>query len=284
MIRPKELSMTHALRAAGIAGTTLAAGLGLLAGQSAASPSLPTLDIAMTPTSIAVSGATVSGAVDVAATVSGEATDSPALFRLNTGVTAAEVGAAVSAFGPNTPLDALDPYGQIVYDGTATRGQTTHAQVYLQPGNYAAFENGNGVATFTVTASAHPRSLPAPAATITAIDFAFHGAATIHDGQLVRFQNDGWLIHMFAFAGVKSLADARKAEALLRAGEVGHGQAKKYGTGVKGQFAGPLSHGAVQQEVVNEPPGYYVIYCGMNAEDGREHFQLGMFRTLRIVK
>lgn len=125
-----------------------------------------------------------------------------------------------------------------------------------------------------------PRGLRSPAATVTAIDFAFHGAATIRDGELVRFQNDGWLIHMFAFAGVKSLADARKAEALLRAGRVGHGQANKYGTGVKGQFAGPLSHGAVQQEVVNEPPGY----CAMNAEDGRDHFQLGMYRTIRIVK
>jgi hypothetical protein len=27
-----------------------------------------------------------------------------------------------------------------------------------------------------------------------------------------------------------------------------------------------------------------VIFCAMNAQDGREHFQLGMFRTITIVK
>ncbi len=51
---------------------------------------------------------------------------------------------------------------------------------------------------------------------------------------------------------------------------------KKYGVGGGGQFAGPLSHAELQQEVINEPPGVYVIACAMNAEDGREHFQLGM--------
>jgi len=59
---------------------------------------------------------------------------------------------------------------------------------------------------------------------------------------------------------------------------------QKYSTGVVGQFAGPLSHAELQQEVITEPPGVYVISCGMNAEDGREHFQLGMFRTITIVR
>ena len=105
----------------------------------------------------------------------------------------------------------------------------------------------------------------------------------MHDGELVRFKNDGYLIHMFLFAQAKSVADAAKAEALLLAGK-GNEAAKKYGTGVAGQFVGPLSHAELQQEVINEPPGVYVIYCAMNAEDGRDHFQLGMFRTITIVK
>ena len=54
--------------------------------------------------------------------------------------------------------------------------------------------------------------------------------------------------------------------------------------GPKGMFAGPLSSGSMQQEVITEPPGLYVILCAMNAEDGRDHFQLGMFRTIRIIK
>jgi hypothetical protein len=40
----------------------------------------------------------------------------------------------------------------------------------------------------------------------------------------------------------------------------------------------------MQQEVITQPPGVYVIFCAMNTEDGREHFQLGMYRTIRIVK
>jgi hypothetical protein len=87
---------------------------------------------------------------------------------------------------------------------------------------------------------------------------------------------------MFLFIQAKNLADATKGEALLLAGKTGGAQ--KLGTGVQGMFAGPLSHAELQQEVITEPPGVYVIACAMNAEDGREHFQLGMFRTITIVK
>ena len=117
---------------------------------------------------------------------------------------------------------------------------------------------------------------------MTAIDFAFRGATTLHDGELVRFENDGYLIHMVMWASTPSVADAKKAEAVL----LGKGDvpaAKKFATG-DGQFAGPLSTGAMQQEVITEPPGVYVIFCSMNAQDGRDHFQLGMFRTIHIVK
>jgi hypothetical protein len=107
----------------------------------------------------------------------------------------------------------------------------------------------------------------------------------LHDGELVRFKNDGYLIHMFVFIQAKSLADAKLAEQGILSGKCnGGGQCMRYATGVKGEFAGPLSHAELQQEVVNEPPGVYVIVCVMNAEDGREHDQLGMFRTITIAK
>jgi hypothetical protein len=99
----------------------------------------------------------------------------------------------------------------------------------------------------------------------------------------VRFQNDGYVIHMVQFAEVKSLSAARQAEIDLLKGSLSHAL-RQFGTGVNGTFAGPISEGAVQQEVVNEPPGVYVIFCAMNTQDGREHFQLGMFRTIRIVR
>ena len=48
--------------------------------------------------------------------------------------------------------------------------------------------------------------------------------------------------------------------------------------------SGPVSHGGMQQSVLNAPPGYYVEACFMNTQDGREHTQLGMERLVRVVK
>jgi hypothetical protein len=259
----------------------LAAGL-VTTASSVAAGSLPTLTLAMTKTTVTVGGSTVSGAVNVVTTVTGEPSDNPLLILLKPGVTVPEFAKATQSLGPNTPLDAIDPYGTVVFDGSATKGTSTSAQVVLQPGTYAALENGSGHAVFTVTASPHPATLPTPGATVKAIDFGYRGATTVHDGELVRFENDGYLIHMFQYAQVKNAASATKAEALLAAGKLS--AAKKYAIALPGQFAGPLSSGAAQQETITEPPGVYVMFCSMNTQDGREHYQLGMVSTIRVVK
>lgn len=272
------------LTAAALSVATVAVALIAMTASSVAAGTLPTLTLALTKNTITVGGSEVSGAVNIVTTVTGESNDSPGLFLLKPGVTVAEFAAAAQrTVGKGSPFDALDPYGSIVFFGFAAEGHPSSAETWLQPGTYVALENGNGHAVFTVTQSAAPALLPVPGAEIDTIDFGFRGASTLHDGELVRFKNDGYLIHMFLFAQAKSAADATKAEALLLAGK-GNEAAKKYGTGVAGQFVGPLSHAELQQEVINEPPGVYVIYCAMNAEDGREHFQLGMFRTITIVK
>jgi hypothetical protein len=258
-------------------------GLVLTVGTSIAAPALPTLTLALTKNNITVGGAEVSGAVNIVSTVSGESSDHPTLLLLRPGITVPEIEDAIGNLPSNSPLDAIDPYASIVFDGVAVAGRPSTAQTWLQPGTYVALNNGNGHAVFTIAQSAHPAPVPPAQATVRAIDFAFRGADTLHDGELVRFVNDGYLIHMFAFAQAKSLADAEKAEQLLLSDDT-KGAAKKYGTGVKGGFAGPLSHAEFQQEVINEPPGVYVLYCAMNAQDGRDHFELGMFRTITIVK
>ena len=277
--------MKRSVLVAVLSAATFALGLVAMTASSVAAGTLPTLTLALTKSTVTVGGSEVSGAVNIVSTVTGEQSDAPALILLKRGVTPAEFGKAVSSFGSNTPLDAIDPYGSVVFDGSATAGTSTSAETWLQPGTYVAVESGSGFAAFTVAPSAHPALLPAPGAEIDAIDFAFRGASTLHDGELVRFKNDGYLIHMFLFVQAKNLADAKLAEQAIVSGKcIGNGQCRKYGTGVKGGFAGPLSHAELQQEVINEPPGVYVILCGMNAEDGREHFQLGMFRTITIVK
>lgn len=252
------------------------------AAASVAAGTLPTLTLTLTKNTVTVGGSPVSGAVDVVSTVKGEASDDPGLVLLRPGVTISQFGQAVSKLGPETPLDAIDPYGTIVFDGSATAGTPSSAQVDLQPGTYVALENGNGHAVFTVTKAAQPAALPAPAATEKAIDFGFRGPATLHDGELVRFENDGYLIHMFQYAPARNGADAKKAAALLIADKPN--AAKKLAIGPLGQFAGPISTGAYQQQVVTQPPGVYVMFCSMNTEDGREHYALGMARVIRIVK
>jgi hypothetical protein len=272
---------------ASLAVATLALALVATTASSVAAGTLPTLTLTLTKNTITVGGSEVSGAVNIVSTVKGEKSDAPGLVLLKPGVTLAQFGKVVSSLGPETPLDAIDPYGSIVFDGTATAAGPTTAQTWLRPGTYIALENGNGFAPFTVAASATPAVLPTPSAELDAIDFAFRGPSTLHDGELVRFKNDGYLVHMFMFAQAKSLADAKLAEQALEAGKCkgnGGGQCKRYATGVTGQFAGPLSHAELQQEIITEPPGIYVIFCGMNAEDGRDHYQLGMYRTITIVK
>jgi hypothetical protein len=269
------------LLAAALSVATLASGLGLMAASSLAAGSLPTLTLAVTKNNITVGGSKVSGAVNVVSTVTGEKTDGPGFVLLKPGVTPARFAKIVSSLGQQ-PLDAIDPYATIVFDGSTNEGTPTTNQVVLQPGTYIALNNGNGFTPFTVTAAASPASLPKPAATVTAIDFAFRGASTLRDGELVRFENDGFLIHMFLYARVRNVADAKKAEALLLAGKAN--QATKFALETPGMFTGPLSHGAAQQQVITQTPGVYVIACAMNAQDGRLHYQLGMYRTIKIVK
>jgi hypothetical protein len=254
--------------------------LALTATSSVAAGSLPTLKLTVTKNTVKVSGSKVSGAVDVVTTVKGEPSDSPTLILLKPGVTPKQFGKLVAKIG-DQPLDAIDPYATIEFDGATDPSGTTSAQALLPAGHYVAVNNGNGFTPFTIASSAHPAALPRPDATVTAIDFAFRGADTLRDGELVRFENDCYLIHMVAWASTPSVADASAAEADLLKGDTAG--AKTYATGM-GQFAGPLSTGAMQQEVITEPPGVYVIFCEMNSQDGRDHFQLGMFRTIQIVK
>jgi hypothetical protein len=171
----------------------------------------------------------------------------------------------------------------MVFDAGATPG-TSSAQTVLTPGTYLAIDlnsSHGGAAPFVVTASAAPATLPTPGATIASIEFNFTGPTTLHDGELVRLENDGFLFHMIQGLGVKSLADAKKVEALLLAGKDNAAEKLAISGPV---FDGGLSRGGMQQEVINESPGYYVIACFMDTQDGREHTQLGMEKTIRIVK
>lgn len=272
------------------AALAVAGGLALIpAGEVAAAsaaPSLPTLNLALNGTKgITVSGSMVSGAVNVVSTFTGKSVQPQAgLIRLNPNEpaqTAATKGfqAVQAAHGD---LNALGLAGDALIFDAAAPGS---AQTVLAPGSYVALNlSGNGqpgAALFTVSQSSSPAPLPTPGATVRAIDFGFAGATTLHRGELVRFENDGFVVHMISAVGVKSKALAVLETDALKANK--QKLAQKLATGF-GDFAGPLSPGGMQQEVVNVKPGVYVLACFMSSEDGREHTQIGMERTIRVVR
>ncbi len=262
-----------------------AAAVAFAGGAGAARTTLPTLNIALNGTKgVSVSGSMVSGAVSIASTFAGTLPHGSmgaefGLVHLNPGVTLAQAGGAVRSH--HGDLNALTPYGTLFVDAPAPGT----VQTVLTPGKWVALNlTGNrqpGLSPFTVRQSPSPASLPAAGAAETAIEFGFRGPTTLHNGTIVRVQNSGFLVHMDALVGIGSLslADARHAIALIRAGK--GRQAQRLVTG--GVFLlGPASPGALQQQVLNAKPGFYVQACFMDTQDGREHSELGMVRVVKI--
>jgi hypothetical protein len=278
----KRLAIPAAVTAALL---TVASGT-LLLGVAQASPALPTLSLTLTKTSIAVSGATQSGAVNVVSSATGTKEASAILFQMKPGVTAAEVNAFLASKEAREP-NAASKYGAIVFDAEVTPGQKSEAQTILQPGQYLALK-GEGEGSpkahieFKVSAAPSPAALPTPEATVRSIEFGFRGPKTLHDGELVRFENEGYLVHMDIAAPTKSEKAAKElAKALLTGKEK---QANKLVAGMPVGFSGPVSHGAFQQETITAKPGWYVQVCFMETQDGRDHALLGMERVIKIVK
>jgi hypothetical protein len=262
------------------AGGTIAAG-----SAAAASSTLPTLSVTIAKSSITVTGAAQSGAVNVVSTATGVKEASVILFLLKPGATFDEVEAAIQKAHGDT--NVTSKYGSIVFDGEVAPGQSSEAQTYLQPGQYVAVVPGEGKgskahALFTVSAAASPVALPAPEATIRSIEFGFRGPSTLHDGELVRFENEGFLVHMDVAAPVKNMKAAKQAVKDLLAGK--EKAVGKLISGPPAPFAGPVSHEAFQQETITAKPGIYVEVCFMDTQDGRGHNLLGMERIIKIVK
>jgi hypothetical protein len=266
--------------------TALLASVGLVSAASAQASVLPTLTLTLTKSSITVAGATQSGGVNVVSSATGVKEASVILFLLKPGVTFDEVEAAVQKAHGDT--NVTGKYGSLVFDAEVTPGQSSEVQTYLQPGQYVALVPGGegkgskAHAVFTVTAAASPAALPAPQATIRSIEFGFRGPSTLHDGELVRFENEGFLVHMDVAAPVKNMKAAKQAVKDLLAGK--EKAVEKLIVGPPAGFAGPLSHEAFQQETITAKPGIYVEVCFMDTQDGRSHSRLGMERIIKITK
>ena len=250
-----------------------------------AAGTLPTLTLTMTGKSITATPSVPAGAINLVSNVSGEPVASPTLVRLEPGVTFAQAFAAVGA-GHGDP-NALDGLATIVANPEARKGTST-VQTVLTPGNYVALDTeGDNPAkwpkvNFTVTPNSSPASLAKPQATVAAQEFRFTGPGKLHDGELVRFENQGYLYHMIIALPVKSKKAAKALTVYLESGN--DRKAQKLVTAPPAQWMGTVGHGAMHQQVLTSKPGTYVLACFMGTQDGREHTRLGMVRTIQVVK
>ena len=265
---------------------SLLAVVSLTAAASAQAATLPTLTLTLTKSSITVGGTAQSGAVNVISSGTGVNEATAILFLLKPGVTLAEVEGALKGGAGKDPNRATK-YGSIVFDAEVTPGKSSEVQTILQPGQYVALGSGGGGGpklhspVFTVAAAPSPATLPTPEATIRSIEFGFRGPSTLHDGELVRFENEGFLVHMDVIFPVKNQNNAKQAVKDLLAGK--EKALEKLITGAP-FGAGPLSHEAFQQQTITAKPGWYVQACFMETQDGRDHTRLGMERIIKIAK
>jgi hypothetical protein len=268
---------------------TLLATCALLASTagSAQAATLPTLTLTATPTSITVGGTLESGGVNVVSTATGIKEAAVLLFAIKPGVSVAEVTAFLESKKTAGDPNNASKYGSIVFDTEASPGKS-EAQTTLAPGQYLALAGpgeGNPTklrASFTVTPAKAPAALSTPQATVKTIEFGFRGPSVLHDGELVRFENEGFVVHMDYGLPVRSQQAARQ---LVKDLVNGHEkQAGKLIAGPPVGFAGPISSGAYQQETITAKPGWYVQVCFMSTQDGRPHTALGMERIIKITK
>jgi hypothetical protein len=264
----------------------LAVAGGLAAAGSAQASTLPTVSIAITKSSATVSGTLESGGVNVVSTATGVKEANVIVFLLNPQVSVAEAEAFVKEKRVNNDPNNTAKLGSIVFDAEAAAGKASEAQTNFQPGHYLLLVGeGEGEAklrtNFTVTPAKAPVALPTPQATIRSIEFGFRGPSTLHDGELVRFENEGFLVHMDFLAPVKSHKAAKQVVKDLLSGK-GKGFEKLI---IGPPFGvGPLSHEAFMQMTITAKPGWYVEVCFMETQDKRDHTRLGMERIIKITK
>jgi hypothetical protein len=245
-----------------------------------AGPDAPVINIVRTGKTLWVDGSLRSGGAEITAALHGQLL----LIRFDQSAGTQRLRAALAQAAVNP--DALGGVAVIVLDVAARAGQVA-VQTVLQPGSYEALNVTSGsrsswpVSYFRVVKSDRPVMLAKPGASIEAIDFGFRGARLLRDGELVKFGNGGYLVHMIAFYRAKSRADASQLAADLRHRR--YAQASRLAV-LTGMFTGPLSHNQWQQQVIANHPGYYVLACVLRTQSGQYETRLGMVQVIRIVR
>jgi hypothetical protein len=271
----------------GVLVAAIVAVAGLAFACAAQASTLPTVSVTINPTSGTVSGPLESGAANVVTKDTGVKEATEILFFLKPGVTVADAEQFISEKKAQKDPNTTGKLGSLAFDTEVNPGEKSEVQTELHAGQYLLLVGvGEGEvklrSTFVVSAAKAPVALPTPDATIRSIEFGFRGPSTLHEGELVRFENEGFLVHMDLAAPVKNLKAAKEAVKDLQTGQ--EKALRHLIIGPPAGFAGPLSHEAFQQETITAKPGIYVEVCFMETQDGRPHTRLGMERIIKITK
>ena len=185
-----------------------------LTAASATATTLPTLSVAVSPSTATVTGALESGAVNIVTSDTGLKEANVILVALKPGVTVAEA----ETFIKEGKVKGDPNNAAKIGSSWPTSKPTPARKAKLRPNSSPATTScwtatGEGEAAlrtnFAITAAKAPVALPAPQRR-SARSIGFRGPTTIHDGELVRFENEGFLVHMDIAVPVKNMKAARQ--------------------------------------------------------------------------
>jgi plastocyanin len=227
-----------------------------------------------------------SGTVNVSLQNTGSVYHMAQFLRLNDGVSADDLQAAVQNGAAADALDLGTPTGG---PNAVGPGDEQGVTLTLPPGNYvmlclAYSDDGiphaqkGMVHAFTVTDDQSPETPPAADLTVTAQDFSF-AVPTITPGQhTVQFDNHGSQAHEMALVKLPNNANPDELQQALPGDDVSDDAEDEPSGGISG-----IAPGQFGWATVNFTPGTYVFICYMkDTNTGLSHAALGMAQIVVV--
>jgi hypothetical protein len=264
--------------AVGVAAAALAGtGAAVVGAQEPA----PTVEVAVTPSRMAVTGADAlrPGPLRLTFASSGRRARDLSVFELKEGVTVDDVERRLRTL---RSADAAERYGKLVAGGAVARGASYTTTFEARAGTYLLLDTTQQPALraqFTVGGEPGTAVAPEPDRTVGLREYRFDMAATLPRRGVVRFANRGDELH---FALALRLTRAASTRSVLR--QLREGRDDIRGLGPATEPLGLVSGDTVNDVEVRFRPGRYVLVCfyGDRESQNRPHSTLGMARGFRV--
>ncbi|HWT92019.1 MAG TPA: hypothetical protein VN238_03415 [Solirubrobacteraceae bacterium] len=259
-----------------------ATGAGVAAAVSPAQEAPPTVGLAVSATSVQVTGAEAlkAGPTTLRFTAAGKGELAPAVLELKPGVTREQVAAAAKDLGTM----AGEKVGTLVASTFLMGPAPYTTTVDLDPGEHAVLNFGRKGATvagwFTVGAERGTAVAPAPTTTVTMEDYAFGGPSTLPRGGTIRVTNAGKVQH---HALVMPLKKGVSTKRVLKDIKAGKEPAYALG-GPPSALTEVVSPGTTNDVTTTaSKPGKYLLVCFLqNSPKQPPHAVQGMAKVVTV--